>query len=540
MKEATLQKDNTANHIINSWRRVMGNDSIITDRNIIATYENTTFETKQRIMAILLPENVQEVQQCVRIANDCKVPLYPISKGKNWGYGSNVPASNDCVILSLEKMNSISEFNEEMAYMTVEPGVTFQQVHEFLKQRDSKLIAPSIGSSPEASLIGNALERGIGKGVYGDRFQYSCNMEVVLPSGEIINTGFGNIKNANNKNTYKWGLGPSIDGIFTQSNFGIITRMTFWLDTKPAYFQAIFFMVKDNDELPDAIDALRQLRLEGTLTTTSILSNSHRLLSMQRQFPWKDINDANTLLPDEYVRQVEQRALNGCKWVGDDAILAPNKAIGKARAKRVKQLLKGKMHKVVIIDDNKAKILGIFAKPLKIIFGVDVNAALSFFRDSVYLGYPKLSQLAICYWRKKTPVPAKIDPDKDKCGMIWGSISVSFNGQEIRKVVDISTGIFKKYNFEPSLGFNMMSDRAIAFTTAIIYDREVEGHDKKAMDCYKEIMERLMESGYPPYRLGIQSMDKMLSTSPEYVNFIKKLKAAIDPNNIISPNHYGI
>ena len=85
-----------------------------------------------------------------------------------------------------------------------------------------------------------------------------------------------------------------------------------------------------------------------------------------------------------------------------------------------------------------------------------------------------------------------------------------------------------------------MSDRGIAFTAAIIYDREAEGHDKKAMECYKEIAETLTKEGYPPYRLGVQSMDKMLSTSPEYIEFINKLKSTIDPNNIISPSHYGI
>ena len=141
-------------------------------------------------------------------------------------------------------MNSINDFNEELAYITVEPGVTFQQVYDFLKEKNSNLIAPTIGSTSEASLVGNALERGIGKGIYGDRFQFSCNMEVVLPTGELIKTGFGNIENSHSQNVYRWGVGPSIDGIFTQSNFGVVTKMTFWLTKKTSSFSGHFLYDK--------------------------------------------------------------------------------------------------------------------------------------------------------------------------------------------------------------------------------------------------------------------------------------------------------
>ena len=149
-------------------------------------------------------------------------------------------------------------------------------------------------------------------------------------------------------------------------------------------------------------------------------------------------------------------------------------------------------------------------------------------------------QLSICYWRKKIPVPENADPDRDKCGVIWCSPSVPFSGAHVGRVLDLIEPIYKKYEMEPNIGLNFMSDRSIAFTCAILYDRETTGHDKKAMDCYNEMTETLLKEGYPPYRLGTQSMEKKITTSPEYAELINKLKSTLDPNNIISPGHYGI
>ena len=539
MNAEAKEKTNNIFSAINAWQKIVGSENVIDDSRSIKEFESATYKTTNSIALILFPQNVEHVQECVRIANKYCVSLYPISKGKNWGYGSRVPAENNCVVISLEKMNSIKDFSEDLAYITVEPGVTFQQVYDFLIEKNSKLVAPGIGSSKSASLIGNALERGIGKGIYGDRFQFSCNMEVVLPNGDLINTGFGNIENANSKNVYKWGLGPSIDGIFTQSNFGIITKMTFWLSQRPEFFQQIFYTIKNNEQLDKAIEALRKLRLEGTLTTTSTLANSHRILSMKQQFPYGKF-DENKSIPNEYVKEFESAALRGACWVGDDAILSATKKIGKARAKRVKQLLGKAVDDLIIIDNEKAAIFKILWKPIKILTGVDLRELLFFFYNSFYLGKPMEKQLSICYFRKKITPPAEIDIDKDRCGVIWYSPSVPFQDKHVRNTLTILEKVYTKYQFEPNIGMNFMSDRGIAFTAAIIYDRDVEGQDERAINCYNEMKEELLKAGYPPYRLGIQSMDKMFSTSKEYVDFVNSLKRSIDPNNIISPSHYGI
>jgi 4-cresol dehydrogenase (hydroxylating) len=524
---------------LNEWQGILGSESIIKNDSELGYFQNTTYKTENKPLAVLYPKDTREVSECVKIANKYLVPIYSISRGNNWGYGSRIASKDGCVILCLEKMNKILECNETLAYMTVEPGVSFKQAYQYLNERGLDVISPAIGSTKDASLIGNALERGVGKSIFGDRFNHCCNMEVVLPNGDIINTGFGNIENVKSKNVFKWGLGPVLDGLFSQSNFGIVTKMTFWLTRKPKHFQMLFFTIKNKEQLSNAIDCLRELRLEGTISTTSTLSNYYRILSMKQKFPFDKFNE-NEQLSKEYADKFKEDNLNGAMWFGDDGILSATKQIGKARAKRIKQVLGKAVDKVIIIDGNKAKILGILAKPIKLILGVDVKDLIYFYYNSFYLGKPMEKQLAICYWRMRMEPSENIDIDKDRCGVISLNPSIPFTGEDVTKGLEIVERVFAKYGFEPNFGLNFMNDRHLLFVHQILYDRKVAGHDEKAMECYNEVTEELLKAGYPPYRLGVQSMDKMFSTSKEYVDFVNSLKRSIDPNNIISPSHYGI
>ena len=178
------------------WIREIGREWVITSGAELCNSATATFATDRVIPAILRPANREQVQACVRIANRYGIALYPISSGKNWGYGSSVPASDDCVLLDLGRMNRIVDFNEDLAYVTVEPGVTQRQLFDYLAAGKSRLWMDATGASPDCSLVGNAMERGFGHTPYGDHFATACGFEVVLPTGECITTGFGGLPDA--------------------------------------------------------------------------------------------------------------------------------------------------------------------------------------------------------------------------------------------------------------------------------------------------------------------------------------------------------
>jgi len=210
---------------------------------------------------------VEQVQQIVRIANKYKIPLYAISTGRNLGYGGSAPTLTGSVIVDLKRMNRVLEVNEAEAYMVVEPGASFMDVYAQLESIDHRLMI----SPPEpgwGSPIGNALDHGVG-GVAGDNFSMVVGLEVVLPTGELMRTGMGAAPTSRLWQNYRYGFGPYIDGIFSQSNFGIVTKAGFSLVRQPEMQGSFAVSSYRNEDLHRMIEIAQRLRDLGVVFTTT-------------------------------------------------------------------------------------------------------------------------------------------------------------------------------------------------------------------------------------------------------------------------------
>src|SRR5579863_9019812 len=135
--------------------QAVGADYVVTLRDITENAATATFATSQRIPALVRPGSRAELLACLATARRFGVPVYPVSSGRNWGYGSKVPVVDGCILIELSRMNRILGFDERLGWVTVEPGVTQQQLFTFLAQRNSGLWMDATGSSPESSIIGN-------------------------------------------------------------------------------------------------------------------------------------------------------------------------------------------------------------------------------------------------------------------------------------------------------------------------------------------------------------------------------------------------
>ncbi|MEO6341306.1 MAG: FAD-dependent oxidoreductase, partial [Caulobacteraceae bacterium] len=81
--------------------------------------------------AAVAPQTVEEVQAIIRLANQHKTPLWPISRGKNLGYGGAAPRMRGTVVLDLSRMKRIIEVNPKLGYCIVEPGVGFFDLYQY-------------------------------------------------------------------------------------------------------------------------------------------------------------------------------------------------------------------------------------------------------------------------------------------------------------------------------------------------------------------------------------------------------------------------
>lgn len=522
---------------IDAWGEVLGAAYILKSPDSIIARSTATFATHQKIPALIRPGTLAEIQECLRIANRFKTPVYPISSGKNWGYGSAVPVEIGCVIMDLSRLNRIVDFNERLGYVTLEPGVTQGQLFRFLKDRGSRLWMDATGSSMECSVIGNTVERGFGHTPYGDHFASVCGMEVVLPCGDCFCTGFGRFPNSKAASVFRWGVGPYIDGLFTQSNLGVVTKMTVWLMPAPEYFQAFNFSVAEDRQLEAVIEALRPLRLNGTLKSAIHIGNDYKALSAIRQYPWEKTGNRSPL-PAAVMREFSS-TMNFGAWNSFGGLYGSRGEVAAGRNQLIKAL-KGKVKTLRFFDDRKLRWAAAFEKPYRWLTGKSLGEKLKLF-GSVYglmQGIPTETMLASTYWRKQRPVPATMNPDTDRCGLIWCAPVLPTDPIHVRAVLDIVATVFSRYPFEPAISMTMVTERSLSSIISISYDREVPGEDACAMACYQELFESLMAAGYYPYRLGIQSMGQLKSEDPCHKKMLQTLKKALDPNNILAPGRY--
>jgi 4-cresol dehydrogenase (hydroxylating) flavoprotein subunit len=520
---------------LRQWHEVLGSAYVVSDEPALRAASTATFATTAQVAATLRPADRLQVQDVVRIASRFGIPIYPISSGKNWGYGSRVPP-RDGVIVDLGRMNRIVDFSEELAYVTIEPGVTQRQLFEFLQQRKSRLWMDATGASPDCSVIGNTMERGFGHTPMGDHCSNACGLEVVLPTGDVIETGFGRFHGAKTASLSRWGVGPALDGLFSQSNFGIVTRMTVWLMPAPEHFEAFFFLTRNEQGLGPIVEALRPLRMDGTLRSVMHIGNDYKVLTATSQYPWASTG-GRVPLDQATMATIRRDASIGC-WNGSGGLYGTRGRVREAKS-RLRRALGGKVDRLQFVDDRLLRLMTRFAAPFRMVTGWDIRQTLKVLVPVYDLmrGVPTDSTLASAYWRKTTGIPAHMDPDRDGCGLLWCSPVIPNTGEHATDVARLTTQLLLSHGFEPQMSVSLATERTAICVITISYDRAVPGEDERAMQCYRALVEQLLARGYPPYRLTVRSMEYMEGPSAT-ASALEAVKRALDPTGILAPGRY--
>ncbi|BCS32013.1 4-cresol dehydrogenase [Luteitalea sp. TBR-22] len=524
--------------VCDDFRAIVGPDNVVAEGDETRAASTATFATTARVPLIVRPGSRDEVQACVRAAMAHGLALYPISSGLNWGYGSRVPASDGNVLLDLRRMQRIVDFSETLGYVTLEPGVTQQQLFRFLQDSGSRLWMDATGTSPSASLIGNVMERGFGHTPYGDHFAHVCAIEAVLGDGSVVDTGFARFGATPNAPIYRWGQGPVLDGLFTQSNLGIVTRMTIWLMPAPECFEAYFFRLPRPGDLGRAIDALRPLKLSGTLRSAVHIGNDYKVLNGLGQYPWSEMQGRTPIMPRD-MEAFRQRLRIGL-WNGSGGLYGTRAQVREAR-RLVRRHLSGIADRLEFLDDRRLALARRFAGLWGRVTGWDLSATLTMLGPVYGLmrGVPTDHPLASAYWRKRTPPPAQMDPDRDRCGLLWCAPVAPMEGGHAERLVAIASDVLLSYGFEPLISITLVTERAITCVVSISFDRDVPGEDARALSCYHALFDALHDAGYHAYRLGLPAMPREAAHDSAR-HLLDTLKRACDPHDVIAPGRYGL
>jgi 4-cresol dehydrogenase (hydroxylating) len=275
MKYVSLPEGLTSDQFdvaISEFKKVLGPENVFVDKKELIKF--VSFIISENIedhmpSAALFPGEVEEVVQIVRICNKHKVPIWTCSTGRNIGYGGMAPVKSGTAVLSLRRMNKILEINPELCYAVVEPGVTYKQLYDHIREKRYRLwLNIPTGPTPIAGPVGTTLDRGVGYTPYGESFAHQCGMEVILTDGEILRTGMGGIPNSTIWHVFRCGYGPYLDGIFSQSNYGICIKMGIWLMPEPPAYRPFAITFPKQDDLVELVDTLRPLRIADVIPNT--------------------------------------------------------------------------------------------------------------------------------------------------------------------------------------------------------------------------------------------------------------------------------
>lgn len=463
--------------------------------------------------AVVMPESLEQVQAVVRIANEHKVPLWTHGQGRNNGYGGGAPRVKGSVTVSLRNMNKVLELDGELGYAVVEPGVTWSNLYDAIQAAGHKLMV-SVTDLGWGSVVGNSLDNGITYMPYGADHMAPCGLEVVLASGEVLRTGMGAMPNNRSWHLYRRSLGPTLDPLFMQSNYGIVTKMGIWLMPEPECFLPFWVRVPKDADIGPLVDAVRRLRLDRTIEGVPCIYNTLLVASvMARRDKWFD---GAGPVPDAIIDKIAAELGLG-RWNMSAALYGDEQVVDHNFAK-IKQALAHIPN--VRIEGEKCPLARVKELPIP--------------RDRIIGGYPNLDMYHITRWY-----------GGEEGGHVDFSPVIPLTGTDALKVNRLMRGLVEQRAnldfFSASLAINARSAIQVSM---ILFDTKNEEQARKAYDTAKMLVREAAKEGYGEYRAHLDFMD--LATSQfsfgdhAYRRFCESIKDAVDPNGILSPGRYGI
>ncbi|MBQ5964549.1 FAD-binding oxidoreductase [Massilia sp. ZL223] len=523
------------------WRALLGHEHVLSGAAATAAYGRDTTGIERSVPAALRIVDGAKLPEVMRIAQRHRVPVYPVSTGRNWGYGSALAVNGACVILDLSGMNRILHFDEEMGVVTLEPGVTQGELAAYLDSHGYPFMVPTTGAGPECSLLGNALERGYGVTPYTDHFAAVTDLEAVLADGSRYRTAMREAGGEELARLFKWGIGAYSAGLFTQSGLGVVTRMSIVLARRPEVVKVCLFSLKDDALLEPAIERIRAIlgKLPGTVAGLNLM-NRHRVLAMSAPYP-ADRLGPDGLMPPALVEELG-RQYQIFPWTGFGTLYGTRRMVAAAQ-KEIRAALKGVASRMLFLSQDNANTLRQLAGWLPGAAGQRLASTAATLARSLELagGRPNETALPLAYWRNPNGSGdggQPRNPARDGCGLIWYAPLVPMRPQRARAYVEMVGAITRKHGMEPLLTFTSLSDKLFDSTVPLLFDRNSPVAAEAAQACYRELILRGREQGFFPYRVAISAMPELAALTQDSQRLHERLRRELDPYDLLAPGRY--
>lgn len=234
---------------IDAFKKIAGESYVLIDDESLKHFGHD--ETENLLYppeVVIRPRTAEEISAIMKICNQDKIPVTP--RGAGTGLSGGALPHLGGVLISTDRMNSILEIDERNLQVTTEPGVITEVLMDEVKKK--KLFYPPDPSSRGSCFIGGNIAENSGgpKAVkYGVVKDYVLNLQMVLPTGEIIWTGANVLKNSTGYNLTQLTVG-------SEGTLGIVTKIVLKLIPLPQFDLLMLVPFRNLDQAAEAVSAI--------------------------------------------------------------------------------------------------------------------------------------------------------------------------------------------------------------------------------------------------------------------------------------------
>ncbi len=494
---------------LKAFAKVVGDQWVLATDEDRGTYSDFYAPGPEEVHAPsagVAPASAEEVQAIIRLANEYKVPLWPVSRGKNLGYGAAAPRLPGSVVLDLGRMNRILEVDEKLAYCVIEPGVSFFDLQNHIEENKLPLWL-SVPGNAWGSVMGNALDRGFGYTPYGLHTNNICGMEVVMPDGDMIRTGMGAMAGNPAWHLNRYGFGPSWDQMFCQSNLGVVTKMGMWLMPEPESSLLLTVEGTEEEDIGWLVDTIAPLRIRGVIQQNVFMPSwLGKLTLMSQRSQWYDKPNA---MPEQRVQEILKE--NGMGYWNVFIRLYGDARVNEANADIIKKAFRQHTDKEIkVIPWNKGDPRSVYDPSL---------------------GVPTALPLQMGNWVGGRGAHLAFSP------------ILPPSKEHVLQQLKRSRDRFHEFDFD-FYGSFTVNDRFAVNINMLIYNRDDEAQVKRIRALFDALIADARQAGYGEYRTHLDWMDRVAATYDFNNNALlrlnEKVKDALDPNGILAPGKQGV
>lgn len=239
----------TNQEIINKLKSIVGEEYVFTDSDTLSNFSKDETEDFEFFPEVVVkPYGTMQVAEILKLASEMKIPVTPRGGGTGLSGGALPVFGGIC--MSMSRFKNILEIDEKNFQAVCEPGVITQIFQEELEKK-GLFYPPDPASRGSCYLGGNLAECSGGPRAvkYGVTKDYVLGLEVVLPTGEIINTGARVLKNVTGYNLTQLIIG-------SEGTLGVITKIIFRLIPLPKFKKVLLAAFSKLEDATDATTAI--------------------------------------------------------------------------------------------------------------------------------------------------------------------------------------------------------------------------------------------------------------------------------------------